>query len=68
MARVRIMVLNATFNNISVISWRSVLLEEETGRPGENQFNGKTMTQIGLGNLVYFDPLSYSRKDNDDDI
>jgi hypothetical protein len=28
--RVRIMVLNATFNNISVISWRSVLLVEET--------------------------------------
>ena len=27
------MVFNATFNNISVISWRSVLLVEETGRP-----------------------------------
>jgi hypothetical protein len=26
---VGIMVLNATFNNISVISWRSVLLVEE---------------------------------------
>jgi hypothetical protein len=26
------MVLNATFNNISVISWRSVLLVEETGK------------------------------------
>ena len=24
-----------TFNNISVISWRSVLLVEETGVPGE---------------------------------
>jgi hypothetical protein len=30
------MVFNATFNNISVISWRSVLLMEETGEPGEN--------------------------------
>jgi hypothetical protein len=30
------MVFNATFNNISVISWRSVLLAEETGVPGEN--------------------------------
>ena len=30
------MVFNATFNNISVISWRSVLLVEETGAPGEN--------------------------------
>jgi len=28
---------NATFNNISVIiSWWSVLLVKETGRPGEN--------------------------------
>jgi len=30
------MVFNATFNNISVISWRSVVLVEETGVPGEN--------------------------------
>jgi len=30
-----LMVFNATFNNISVISWRSVLLAEETGVPGE---------------------------------
>jgi hypothetical protein len=27
------MVLNATFNNISVISWQSVLLVEDTGVP-----------------------------------
>ena len=27
---------NATFNNISVLSWQSVLLVEETGVPGEN--------------------------------
>jgi len=26
----KVMVFNATFNNISVISWRSVLLVEET--------------------------------------
>ena len=31
-----LMVFNAIFNNISVISWRSVLLMEETGGPGEN--------------------------------
>jgi hypothetical protein len=31
----RFMVINATFNNISVISLRSVLLVEETGIPGE---------------------------------
>ena len=30
------MVFNATFNNISVISWRSVVLMEETGATGEN--------------------------------
>jgi hypothetical protein len=28
-------VFNATFNNISGISWQSVLLVEETGVPGE---------------------------------
>jgi len=31
-----VMVLNATFNNISVILWRSVVLVEETGVPGDN--------------------------------
>jgi len=31
-----IMVFNATFNNISAISWRSNLLVEETGVPREN--------------------------------
>ena len=30
------MMFNATFNNISAISWRSVLLVEETRVPGEN--------------------------------
>jgi hypothetical protein len=30
------MVINAAFNNISVILWLSVLLVEETGVPGEN--------------------------------
>jgi hypothetical protein len=31
-----ISVFNTTFNTISVISWWSVLLVEETGVPGEN--------------------------------
>jgi len=31
-----LMVFNATFNNISAISWQSVLSVEETGGPGEN--------------------------------
>jgi hypothetical protein len=30
------MVFNAIFNNISVISWLSVLLVEQTGVPEEN--------------------------------
>jgi hypothetical protein len=30
------MVFNTTFNNISAISWRSVLLVEEIGVSGEN--------------------------------
>ena len=33
---VRLIVFNATFNNISVASWLSVLLMEETGGPGQN--------------------------------
>ena len=31
-----IMVINAIFNNISVLSWRSILFEPETGVSGEN--------------------------------
>jgi hypothetical protein len=37
------MVINTTFNNISVISWRSVLLVEETREPRENH---KSLTNI----------------------
>ena len=33
--RVRAMVFNATFNNISAALWWSVLLVEKTGVPGE---------------------------------
>ena len=32
---VRVMVFNATFNNVSVTSWWSVLLMEETGVPAD---------------------------------
>ena len=31
-----VMVFDATFNNISAISWRSVLLVEKNGVPGKN--------------------------------
>ena len=37
MVWIRSIVFNATFKNISVISWRSVLLVEETGVPVEKQ-------------------------------
>jgi len=36
MVMAMVMMFNAIFNNISVILWRSVLLVEETGIPGEN--------------------------------
>jgi hypothetical protein len=35
------MVINATFNYISVISWRSALLVEETGVSGEKHHKTK---------------------------
>jgi hypothetical protein len=34
--KVRVMMFNATFNNISVVLWLTVLLVEETRVPGEN--------------------------------
>ena len=41
-------VFNATFSNISAISWRPVLVVEETGVPGENHrpwaSNGSTLS------------------------
>jgi hypothetical protein len=33
---IRAMVFSATFNNISFMSWQSVLLVEESGVPEEN--------------------------------
>ena len=41
---VRIMVFSTIFNNISVISWRSVLLVEETWVPGENYRHWQTLS------------------------
>jgi hypothetical protein len=46
------MVLNATFNNISVISWLSVLLVDETGVPGENHIPGASHWQISSHNVL----------------
>jgi hypothetical protein len=47
---VRVMVSNAIFNNISVISWWLVLLVEETGVFGENHRPA----------LSYWETLSYN--------
>jgi hypothetical protein len=38
------MVFNATFNNISVMLWQSVLLVEETGIPGKKTTNLSQVT------------------------
>ena len=54
--RVRVMVFNATFNNISVISWRSVLLVEETGVPRENHRPVGSHWQTLLYNVVSSKP------------
>ena len=43
------MLFNATFNNISVKSWRSVLLVEETGVPGENHLPQGRIQDFKLG-------------------
>jgi len=40
------MVFNATFNNISAISWRSILLMEETGVPEKPLPCRKTLTDF----------------------
>ena len=46
------MVFNATFNNISVILWRSVLLVEENGEPGENHHPVTSYRQTLSHNVV----------------
>jgi hypothetical protein len=46
------MVFNATFNNISVILWLSVLLAEETGIPGENHRPAASHLQTLSHNVV----------------
>ena len=50
------MVLNATFNNISAISWWSVLLVEETRVPGENHRPAVSYGQILSHNVVSSTP------------
>jgi hypothetical protein len=62
------MVFNAASNNISVISWRSVLLVKETRVPGENHLpvtsHWQTLgCQGNLKDFSYLVPcLQYSQK------
>jgi hypothetical protein len=52
------MVFNDTSNNISVISWRSVLLVEETGVPVENHRPVASHWQTLSHNIVHLAPSS----------
>jgi hypothetical protein len=52
-----VMVFNATINNILVISWRSVLLVEETGVPGENHSPAASHWQTLSHNVVSSTPF-----------
>ena len=49
---VRLVVFVATFNSISLISWRSVLLVEETGVPGEIHRHAASNWQTVSHNVV----------------
>jgi hypothetical protein len=49
-------VLSDTFNNIAVISWRSVLLVVETGVPGENHRSAGSHWQTLSHNVVSSTP------------
>jgi hypothetical protein len=53
------MLLNATFNNISVISWLSVILVEETGVLGKNT-NLPQVTDKLYHTNIEPDPLAFS--------
>jgi hypothetical protein len=48
-----IMVFNATFNNISVISWQSFLLVEETGVSGENNCPENMQKKPLIEEIIY---------------
>jgi hypothetical protein len=56
------MVLNATFNNISVISWQSVLLMEEIRVPGENHRPVASHCQTLSHNIVSSTPRQSTTK------
>jgi hypothetical protein len=55
------MVFKATFNNMSVISWRSVLLVEETGIPEENHRPVASHWHSGMLTSIYTRYCDYVR-------
>ena len=65
------MVFKATFNNISVISWRSVLLVEETGIPEENHLpvvsHWQTLSHNVVSNILRHERESNSQLPYDHD-
>jgi len=64
-------VFSATFNNISVISWRSVLLVEETGvsgenhRPAEKSYFSKTINEAESPFVLENNNMSTNRRDTE---
>ena len=50
--RIGVMVLSATFSNISVISWPSVLMVEETRVPGENHQLSQALSRNVVSRFV----------------
>ena len=52
-----VIMFNATFNNISVISWRSVLSVEDTGGRGENHRSVTSHWQTLSHNVVHLAPI-----------
>ena len=61
-----VVVFNATFNTISVKSWRPVLLVEENGEPGENHWSAASHWQttmylylVTITTSVYSCPLTH---------